>query len=79
MQILRTPDERFEGLADYPFAPHYTTIQTHDGTDLRIHHLDEGPIEGSCRVVYARPAGLELFVSARHSPSDRCGHARDRS
>ena len=46
MQILRTPDERFEGLVDYPFAPHYTTIQTHDGTDLRIHHLDEGPIEG---------------------------------
>ena len=46
MLILRTPDERFEGLADYPFAPHYTTIQTHDGSDLRIHHLDEGPAEG---------------------------------
>ncbi|MDP6187051.1 MAG: alpha/beta fold hydrolase, partial [Pseudomonadales bacterium] len=46
MRILRTPDERFEGLADYPFAPHYTTIQTHDGSDLRIHHLDEGPAEG---------------------------------
>lgn len=46
MQILRTPDERFEGLVDYPFAPHYTTIQTHDGTDLRIHHLDEVPTEG---------------------------------
>ena len=46
MRILRTPDERFEGLADYPFAPHYTTIQTHDSSDLRIHHLDEGPAEG---------------------------------
>ena len=51
MQILRTPDERFEGLVDYPFAPHYTTIQTHDGTDLRIHHLDEGPIEGPVMLV----------------------------
>ncbi len=46
MKILRTPDERFEGLADYPFAPNYTTIQTADGSDLRIHHLDEGPKDG---------------------------------
>lgn len=46
MKILRTPDERFEGLADYPFPPHYTTIQTDDGSNLRIHHLDEGPADG---------------------------------
>lgn len=46
MKILRTPDSRFRNLADYPFAPHYTTIQTSDGSDLRIHHLDEGPPEG---------------------------------
>lgn len=46
MKILRTPDARFVGLEDYPFAPHYTTIQTHDGSDLRIHHLDEGPQDG---------------------------------
>lgn len=46
MKILRTPDERFEGLEDYPFEPHYTTIQTEDGSDLRIHHLDEGSKDG---------------------------------
>jgi len=46
MKILRTPDECFQNLADYPFAPHYTTIQTEDGSDLRIHHLDEGPTDG---------------------------------
>lgn len=46
MKILRTPDERFHGLADYPFAPQYTIIQTEDGSDLRIHHLDEGPKDG---------------------------------
>ncbi len=43
MKILRTPDERFANLPDYPFAPHYTTITTHDGSELRIHHVDEGP------------------------------------
>ena len=43
MKILRTPDSRFEGLPDYPFAPHYSTIRDADGTALRIHTVDEGP------------------------------------
>ena len=43
MKILRTPDSRFEGLPDYPFAPHYSTIRDADGTELRIHTVDEGP------------------------------------
>jgi haloalkane dehalogenase len=33
----RTPDERFAGLPDFPFAPHYADI---DG--LRMHYVDEG-------------------------------------
>jgi haloalkane dehalogenase len=36
--IYRTPDERFEKLKDYPFAPNYLQIG-----DYRIHYLDEGP------------------------------------
>ena len=27
MKILRTPDARFVGLPDYPFAPHYIDVQ----------------------------------------------------
>ena len=46
MKILRTPDSAFENIKNYPFEPHYTTIKTHDGSDLRIHHIDEGPREG---------------------------------
>ncbi len=46
MDILRTPDECFAHLADYPFEPHYTIIETNEGTELRIHHLDEGPKDG---------------------------------
>lgn len=38
MDILRTPDDRFESLPGYPFAPHYVDV---DG--LRMHYLDEGP------------------------------------
>jgi haloalkane dehalogenase len=35
--VYRTPDERFEGLPGYDFAPHYAEL---DG--LRLHYLDEG-------------------------------------
>jgi haloalkane dehalogenase len=37
MEFLRTPDERFENLAGYPFAPHYVDV-----AGLRMHYLDEG-------------------------------------
>lgn len=43
MQILRTPDECFEKLPDYPFSPHYTEVEDGEGGSLRIHHVDEGP------------------------------------
>jgi haloalkane dehalogenase len=43
MNILRTPDARFEGLPDFPFDPHYTTICSATDTALRLHYLDEGP------------------------------------
>ena len=46
MKILRTPESRFASLAEYPFEPHYTVVKTHDGSDLRIHHIDEGPKDG---------------------------------
>lgn len=37
MGVFRTPDERFEGLPDFPFEPNYEDV---DG--LRLHYLDEG-------------------------------------
>jgi haloalkane dehalogenase len=44
MEALRTPDERFEGLPDYPFAPHYVEVPCGDGSGtLRLHYADEGP------------------------------------
>ena len=43
MDVLRTPDARFAGLPDFPFAPHYAEIENAAGPPLRIHFLDEGP------------------------------------
>ncbi len=38
MQVLRTPDERFEELEGFDFEPRYVDIG-----ELRVHYLDEGP------------------------------------
>jgi len=46
MKVLRTPDSQFANLSDYPYEPVYTNIIAKDGTELRIHHIDEGPRNG---------------------------------
>ena len=43
MRILRTPDDRFSDLPDYPFVPHYAEVPDGEGGALRMHFLDEGP------------------------------------
>ena len=41
-KVLRTPDDRFSSLSNFPYAPHYVEdLQGYE--DLRIHYLDEGP------------------------------------
>ncbi|MEM9305383.1 MAG: haloalkane dehalogenase [Pseudomonadota bacterium] len=46
MHTLRTPDDHFENLPGYDFAPHYREITHEDGSSLRIHFIDEGPRDG---------------------------------
>ncbi len=46
MQVLRTPDERFANLPDYPFAPNYLEVQTRGLPSLRMHYVDAGPADG---------------------------------
>jgi haloalkane dehalogenase len=45
MQVLRTPDERFEGLPDWSFAPHYAELGS-GAEALRMAYVDEGPRDG---------------------------------
>jgi haloalkane dehalogenase len=40
MKLLRTPDELFGDLPDFPFKPNYIEVD-----DIRIHYIDEGPID----------------------------------
>jgi len=42
VKILRTPEEKFNSIPDYPFSPHYINVTE----ELRMHYLDEGPPKG---------------------------------
>ena len=42
MRSLRTPEQRFADLPDYPYQPHYATVA--DG--LRMAYVDVGPPGG---------------------------------
>ena len=46
MQYKRTPEDRFENLAGYPFPANYCLVPEPDGGELRMHYLDEGPSDG---------------------------------
>lgn len=63
MQILRTPDERFAALPDFPFEPHYVTIAHPGAADgIRVHYLDEGPADAApVLLVHGEPSWSFLY------------------
>jgi haloalkane dehalogenase len=62
LEFLRTPDDRFIDLVDYPFAPHYVEVDAGDGSRLRIHYLDEGPPDGEVvLLLHGEPSWSYLY------------------
>ena len=58
MNVLRTPDDRFTALPDFPFEPRY--VETGDG--LRVHHLDEGPPDAApVLLLHGEPSWSYLY------------------
>ena len=45
MKTLRTPDECFASLPDFPFPPQYEEVGDGEGGTLRVHYLREGDLE----------------------------------
>jgi haloalkane dehalogenase len=45
MNALRTPDDRFTELPDFPWTPRYVEVADGDGGALRVACIDEGPRE----------------------------------
>jgi haloalkane dehalogenase len=66
MEALRTPDERFDGLSGYPFAPHYVEVPSGTGSGtLRLHYVDEGPADATDTVLllHGEPSWSYLYRS----------------
>ena len=62
MHTLRTPDDRFDDLPDFDFAPHYVEVADGDGGRLRVHHLDEGPPDGEVvLLMHGEPSWCFLY------------------
>jgi haloalkane dehalogenase len=45
MQVLRTADEHFANLPEFPYAPRYCEISDQDGGALRVAWVEDGPAE----------------------------------
>ena len=62
MKVLRTPDERFASLADWPFAPQYLDVPNADGPPLRLAYVDEGPREAApVLLLHGEPSWSYLY------------------
>src|SRR5271170_495536 len=58
MNVLRTPDARFEHLPGYPFAAVYADV----GDGLRLHYVDEGPPGGApILMLHGEPSWSYLY------------------
>ncbi|MCE7991693.1 MAG: haloalkane dehalogenase [Roseivirga sp.] len=57
MPFVRTPDERFNNLPDYPFAPHYLDVE-----GLRMHYVDEAGSTGeTVLMLHGEPSWSYLY------------------
>jgi haloalkane dehalogenase len=43
MESLRTPEDRFAGLSEFPYQPHYCDVDDGEGGRLRVAWVEDGP------------------------------------
>jgi haloalkane dehalogenase len=62
METLRTPDDRFDDVPDFPYAPRYCEISDGDGGTLRVAWVEDGP-QGAAPVLmlHGEPSWSYLY------------------
>jgi len=64
MDVLRTPDDRFDNLPGYDFEPHYVEVPDGEGGSLRVHYVDEGLRSGEVvLLMHGEPSWSYLYRS----------------
>ncbi|OBI74412.1 haloalkane dehalogenase [Mycobacterium sp. E740] len=86
MTVLRTPDERFAFLPDFPFEPNYLDVHTAGIDPLRMHYVDAGPpdvpvvllLHGqpTWSYLYRHVIGVLLEAGLRVIAPDHIGYGR---
>jgi haloalkane dehalogenase len=67
MQILRTPDDRFADLPDFPWEPQYVEVPSEDGQQLRIAFVEAGPADGPVVLcLHGEPTWSFLYRKVLH-------------
>ncbi|MCW5761019.1 MAG: alpha/beta fold hydrolase [Phenylobacterium sp.] len=62
MQILRTPDSRFENLPGFAYPARYVEVDAGDGSPLRIACVDEGPRDAApVLLMHGNPSWSYLY------------------
>jgi len=57
IKYVRTPEERFQNLKDFPYEPHYVQVE-----DLRMHYIDEGSQSGEViLLLHGQPSWSYLY------------------
>ncbi|MCX6396675.1 MAG: haloalkane dehalogenase [Propionibacteriales bacterium] len=64
LEVLRTPEARFDALPGFGFAPHYADVVADGLAPLRMHYLDEGPADGPVALLmHGQPTWSYLYRS----------------
>ena len=62
MEVLRTPDERFAALPDFPYEPRCAEVDDGDGGTLRIGYVEAGPADGeTVLLLHGEPSWSFLY------------------
>jgi haloalkane dehalogenase len=60
VDFVRTPDDRFTNLPEFPFEPRYCTL----ANGLRMHYVEDGPVEGEpVLLLHGQPTWSFLYRS----------------